>query len=404
MMNKFRLSVVCSHPIQYFAPFYRTLATDPAIDLTVFFASYIGQRRELDKEFGVPVAWSADLLSGYRHVFLPNAENIRHTGFLTVDNPRTGHALRASRPDAVLIHGYSSLTNLRALIWCRAHGVPALMISDSSTDVATGGIRHAAKKILLPLLLGQFSAMLTMSDRSEAHLARFGYPRERMFRCPPMIGEGYWRARADRARARSAMRKAWNVTEDTTVILAVTKLYRGKRVHEIVDALAMARFPDRGRDVVFVIAGDGEDRPDLERRAASAGIETRFLGFVNQDVLPNVYAGADLLVHAAELEQYGMVLLEASVVGLPLVVSDKVGGVGPTSIARPDTNASIFRCGDVEALASAISSLVLDQDHRASRSAGALKVTCDHTGAMSVAAVKAAVDLARKTPSRRSRA
>jgi glycosyltransferase involved in cell wall biosynthesis len=139
-----------------------------------------------------------------------------------------------------------------------------------------------------------------------------------------------------------------------------------------------------------VIAGDGEQRADLEAAARAAGVKADFLGFVNIDALPDFYAAADILVHAAEVEQYGMVILEAAVVGLPIIASDRIGAVGSGSIARPGVNTLVYACGDVAALRAAILDLVGDPDRRSRFARASLAVSEDHRGAASVAGLVAA--------------
>lgn len=374
-----RVAVIVSHPIQYFVPLYRGLAASAALDLTVLFASRIGLEARQDPGMGVELAWATDLLSGYDHRFLAHADRIAHAGFFAVDNPDVERQLASVNPDIVILHGYASVTNLRALAWAKLNRRPAILASDASIDAA-GRAPAAAKR----WLLARFSAFLTLGDRAEAFLAARGARRDRMFRVPAMLDDGFWRARSEREARRAAARRRLGLAPDAVVALCVGKLYAGKRVGDVIDALAGLADPP-----VLLIAGDGEARAELEARARSAGVDARFLGFVNIDALPDVYVAADLLIHAAELEQYGMVLLEAAVIGLPLVVSDRVGGIGASSIARPDENALVFPCGDVQALADAIGR-ACTSGTLARLGASSLEISEAHRGEASIAAVIAA--------------
>lgn len=372
-----RVAVVVSHPIQYFVPLYRALAASPELELTVLFASRIGLEPRQDPGMGVEVAWAVDLLSGYAHRFLGGAERIDHAGFFAVANPDVERHLAAVAPDVVILHGYASVTNLRALAWAKFNRRALILASDASVD-AGGRVPVPAKR----WLLARFSAFLTLGDRAEAFLLARGARRERMFRVPAMLDEGFWRARRDRAARRAAARSRLGLAPDAKVALCVGKLYPGKRFGDVIDALARSYRPP-----VLVVAGDGEQRRELETKASAAGLDARFLGFVNIDVLPDIYAAADVLVHAAELEQYGMVLLEAAVIGLPLVVSDRVGAVGASSIARADVNALVFPCGDVGALAEALD---IATETMTRLGAASLAISEAHRGPASVAAVIAA--------------
>ena len=122
-----RVAIVVSHPIQHFVHLYRGLAADPAIELKVFFASSLGLKPYFDRDMGVEIQWETDLLGGYVSEFLPGADDIRSVGLRAIDNPGVAAALAAFDPAVVQIHGYAQLTLLRALLWCRWRGVPALL-------------------------------------------------------------------------------------------------------------------------------------------------------------------------------------------------------------------------------------------------------------------------------------
>lgn len=389
MSDRKRLAVVVSHPIQYFAPLYRALAAEPALDLHVLFASRIGLDETFDPDMGAPVAWATDLTGGYSHEFLAEAERIDKVSFRGVDNPSVFGALRRFAPDAVILHGYAMVTMLRALAWCRAHGVKAILLSDSSSHGATAGPRRWAKMMIVPLLLRQYGAALTMSERGEQHLASLGYPADRMVRTPVMIDAGFWSARRERRQRRAEERARLGLAENAFVLLYAGKLHPRKRVFDALRALEA--LPSGAGTVTLLLAGDGVEREALRRYATERGLDVRILGFVNVDALPRLYAAADALVHPAESEQYGMVVLEAAVVGLPLILSDRVGAVGATSIAQPDVNALVYPCADVDALSRAIASLRDDPELRSRMGAASLTISADHSGPESVRAVLRAV-------------
>jgi glycosyltransferase involved in cell wall biosynthesis len=128
----------------------------------------------------------------------------------------------------------------------------------------------------------------------------------------------------------------------------------------------------------------------LHAYVANHALDVRFLGFVNIDGLPALYSAADVFVHSAEIEQYGMVVLEAAVLGLPMILSDRVGAIGPTSIARADVNALVYPFGNIDALASSMARLRDDGALRRKMADASLDISEDHRGPASVAAVVAA--------------
>ena len=74
------------------------------------------------------------------------------------------------------------------------------------------------------------------------------------------------------------------------------------------------------------IVGDGPLRGELESFVRIHSLPVRFLGFVNQNEMPAVYASADCLVLPSNGEEtWGLVVNEAFACGLPAIVSGEAG-------------------------------------------------------------------------------
>jgi glycosyltransferase involved in cell wall biosynthesis len=393
MSRNIRFTIVVSHPIQYYVPFYRALAHEPGIDLHAIYASKIGVEKMLDPDMGVEMAWRTDLLGGYSHEFLPEASAIRDSGFRSVDNPSVWSALDRGRPDIVLLHGYHQLTSLRALAWCAKRKVPALMISDSSLHIGTPAWARPLKDVIIPNIFRKFRAFLSIGDANETYLKTFGAKPEQIFRTPLMLDEGFWATRGRRAEVRKLWRAKLGLEDADLAILFTGKMIPRKRPLDLLDAIERISAGERlHRRPHLLFAGNGILLDELKRTAAARQLSASFLGFVNVDELPGLYCAADVLAHPAEIETYGVVVLEAAVLGLPLVLSHRVGAIGPTSIARPHENALVYECGDVSALASAIRRFAQEPQTLSQFSAASLALSADHDGRTSVAGALAAVE------------
>jgi glycosyltransferase involved in cell wall biosynthesis len=98
--------------------------------------------------------------------------------------------------------------------------------------------------------------------------------------------------------------------------LFVGRLERLKGVHVLLDAFSSYRELD------LLIAGDGEERADLERQAAGLD-HVRFLGHVRQEQLDGLYRHATaVVVPSIGYEVFGLVVLEAFARGTPAIVHD----------------------------------------------------------------------------------
>jgi glycosyltransferase involved in cell wall biosynthesis len=140
-----------------------------------------------------------------------------------------------------------------------------------------------------------------------------------------------------------------DVPADARVLLAVSRLVPQKGLDVAVRALARVR--ERHPDAVLVILGEGPERPRL------AGEGVHLLGRV-----PDVATWlrrAELLVHPARWEGFGLALLEAMLAGLP-VVATRVSSI-PEIVVGGETGL-LVPPDDADALAGALLRVLDDPD------------------------------------------
>ncbi len=358
-MTRSRLAIVVSHPIQHFVHLYRALAARDDLVVKVFYGSRMGLAAYHDREMAAVIKWAGDMESGYDHDFLPGAERAERGGFYSMYNRGVGAAVGAFKPDAVMLYGYVQANQLAMLAWCRWHGVPALMAGDGDNIARRGPLKARVRALVLNGLLRMVSGFLTVGDQNEAMLASLGVPRARMFRAPFPIDEAAYRAVAARRPAeRDRIRRKHGIADNAFVFLFVGKLSARKRPVDIVDAWSrMPSARDGERPVRILFCGDGPDRGLLAEAIARTRAPATLAGFINVDELPAYYCAADVLTHPSEHDPHPLICSEAACVGLPMILSDRVGAVGPTDIAREGVNALVYRCGDAAGLAAAMSKL-----------------------------------------------
>jgi phosphatidylinositol alpha-1,6-mannosyltransferase len=116
---------------------------------------------------------------------------------------------------------------------------------------------------------------------------------------------------------------------------------------------ALPRLVPRYADLVYVIAGAGNDRPRLEASARQLGIahQVLFVGLVDPRELPDYYRLADVFVMPSTQEGFGIVFLEAAASGIT-----SIGGNGDGSLDALAEGALGFTVGtdDLNELVSAI--------------------------------------------------
>ncbi|HZY98456.1 MAG TPA: glycosyltransferase [Candidatus Baltobacteraceae bacterium] len=128
-------------------------------------------------------------------------------------------------------------------------------------------------------------------------------------------------ARFGAGRRDDALRASLGAAPTDRLLLCVSRLGKEKNIEALIDALALAD----DRRLKLAIAGDGPAREELEAHAATeAGVaeQIRFLGVVDRERLPDLYASADAFVMPSTTETQGLVQAEALASGSFVIAAD----------------------------------------------------------------------------------
>jgi glycosyltransferase involved in cell wall biosynthesis len=351
MTRPVRLTAVLTHPIQYYAPWFRHIhANASELALTVVHATQPTPEQQgvgFDRAF----EWDVPLTEGYRSITVRAAkpgDQIDSSHFTGLDVPEIGRAIEATKPDVVLITGWYSVTLVRALLACRRLGVPTLYRGDSNLFSAPRGWKRPLWVVKTRILLRQFDGFLSPGARAKEYLRSFGVPEHRIFQAPHAVDNEMFAASAAPYQdpdVRAAARQRWGIDPDSFVTLFVGKLVRSKRPLNAVRAVARL-----APGATLMVVGSGPLEGEVRSEAARLGVSLKMAGFVNQSELGEPYGLADCLTLPSDFpETWGLVVNEALATGLPCVVSDAVG-CAPDLIRDGETG-YVCPLDDVDALA-----------------------------------------------------
>ncbi len=172
------------------------------------------------------------------------------------------------------------------------------------------------------------------------------------------------------------VRRRLGLPEDGPLLLTVARLQDQKGHADLIDAAAVV-LRDRP-DATFAVVGTASTaeqqayRAGLLARCDRLGLNGRvvFVGPVDHDRLAPLYRSATALVHPAWSEGYGLVLLEAMGLGLPVIAA---AASGPAEVVRDGDNGLLVPVRDPPALAAAVARVLADADLRRQLSAGGLE-------------------------------
>jgi phosphatidyl-myo-inositol dimannoside synthase len=159
---------------------------------------------------------------------------------------------------------------------------------------------------------------------------------ERVLVLPNTVGEAFTPG------DRSPLRRGWGL-QGKRVLLTVGRMdaREGYKGHDRVIA-ALPQLLAAGHDIVYIVAGEGDDRARLQNLVNVRGLaeRVRFVGVLDQAVLVDAYRMADLFVMPSGGEGFGIAFLEAMACGTPALGLAARGAVDALADGELGTMAS----------------------------------------------------------------
>ncbi|MFF9620755.1 glycosyltransferase family 4 protein [Streptomyces griseosporeus] len=248
---------------------------------------------------------------------------------------------------------------------------PALRRAGAERIVATthgheaGWAQLPAARHLLRRIGETTDTITYLGEYTRSRIATALTPRAaaRMVQLPPGVDEKTFHPASggDEVRARLGL-------TDRPVVVCVSRLVRRKGQDTLIQA--MPRILAAEPDTVLLIVGGGPYEQDLRRLARETGVAgaVRFTGAVPWSELPAHYGAGDVFAMPCrtrrgglDVEGLGIVYLEASATGLPVVAGDSGGA--PDAVLDGETG-WVVRGGSPQEAADRITTLLGDPELR----------------------------------------
>jgi phosphatidyl-myo-inositol dimannoside synthase len=291
-------------------------------------------------------------------------EVVRHPTSLMIGGPsvrrRAAELVRSRKAEAVIFGASAPLGLITPAL--RPAGVRrAIAITHgheagwAALPVARQALRQIGERTDVMTYLGEYFRVRVASALTPAAAVR-------MARLHPGVDAGTFRP--DPA-ARRLIRDRYGLGE-RPVVVCVSRLVARKGQDTLLRAwpAVLRQVPEAS----LLIVGSGPDAAKLRELAERTGVtaSVRFTGSVPQDELPAHYAAGDVFSMPCrtrrgglDVEGLGIVYLEASATGLPVVGGDSGGA--PDAIAEGETG-YVVGGRDVAALAGRLVTLLSDPD------------------------------------------
>jgi glycosyltransferase involved in cell wall biosynthesis len=317
-----RLAIVSTHPIQYYAPVFRSMAASGAVLPRVFYTwSQTAGGPVFDPGFRASFSWDVPLLEGYEYEFVPNvAKEPGSHHFWGIQNPGLIPAISRWEADAILVYGWRLRAHLDALRHFKRK-VPVLFRGDSTLLSIGGPLRTLARRACLRWVYSHVDVGIAVGQNSRDYFEWCGLHADRVAFAPHSVdtrrfadGSGRFAERAHQ------WRSELGIPEESVAILFAAKFTPGKEPLLLLDS-----FLDLVTPAHLILVGNGEMETAMRERARGHA-HVHFLPFQNQSDMPVVYRLGDVYALPSSGETWGLGLNEAMASGRALIASSRVGG------------------------------------------------------------------------------
>jgi glycosyltransferase involved in cell wall biosynthesis len=381
-----RLAIICTHPIQYYAPVFQLLAKK--VQLKVFYTVGAQSSYQYDKGFDRTIEWDLPLLVGYDYIFLKN--NAKSPGthhFRGIQNPDLIQELNNFEASGILIYGWAWQSHLKAIRFFKGK-IPIYFRGDSTLLNRSAGIKAFLRKISLTWIYKYIDIAFYVGTHNKTYYKAFGLVEKQLIFAPHAIdNHRFGTVEIDQAKK---IRKHLNIAENERIVLFAGKLIPVKNPFLLLQAFIELDLPN----VHLLFVGNGELEGSLKLRVESLGSteslpteessglsvekgesnppptpsrgghnfspkeRIHFMDFQNQTQMPAVYQACDLFCLPSKSETWGLAVNEAMAAGKPVLVSEKVGCA--IDLVTKETGA-IFKTNDLDDLKEKLIALTKDK-------------------------------------------
>ncbi len=230
---------------------------------------------------------------------------------------------RRFQPDLWLTyHTYYKAPDLLGPPSCRRLHIPYVIFQGIYSTKRRRNIKTLPGFLLNRFALTSAKMVFTNKRRDELNLKRL-LPEDRVHYVPPGLRPQEFRFSPT---ARKKLHEKLQI-QGKTVIMTAAMFRPGVKTEGIVEVInACHHLQKHGKNIALLIAGDGSNRPFLEKMAKEkVPGSVYFLGKIPRPELYRYYSGADVFAFPGINESLGMVYLEAQACRLPVVALQNWG-------------------------------------------------------------------------------
>lgn len=259
------------------------------------------------------------------------------------------------KEDYDIIHCHGARANFNAMFLKRKIKKPLITTvhSDYKLDFKDNIYKNIVFTTLNKFALNRFEYYIAISDTFKEMLVSRGFDKDKIF----TVYNGIDMEQELNYVSREEFLDRYKIKDQgQTIVGIIARLDQVKDHETFIKAASLLKEQD---DILFLIAGDGNDMKRLTSLVKDLGLKDKvyFLGFVKDQY--SFFNSIDINTLTSLSESFPYAILEGAIMK-KTIISTKVGGLG--RLIEQDRNGYLIEVGDSEELADKILTLANDKD------------------------------------------
>lgn len=372
MEDKYKLAIFELHPVHYRIPIYKKLSKHKNIDLTVYFKSDFGLKKDYNKLFNKKISWGFDL-KGINYKILEDYSLRKNTVQPKSPlNRRIFNELSKEGYDAIIVYTYATLTNKFVFLASKLTKTPIIFRDEIDFLKEPTGIKKFIRRIFFHILFRMCDSFLYSYPLNAEFYKHFGVKEEQLFFHPCAVDNGFLQKERRRLKnQKNKIKKELGIPKKNKIINFTGRIIQIKRPLDIIKAYE--RLPEKTKNKTSIIfIGEGNKKEEIKNYVKNKNLKNvLFLGFKKPKELPKYYSISDLFIVASEEDRSPKAMNEAMNFELPIITTDKVATARDMIIHGK--NGYHYNLGDVNTLSKYMQGLLTNEKLRRKMGKEALK-------------------------------
>ena len=346
------LVVVQNKETQFDAPLYALIHKSGVLPLKVIYTTPVLSGINVDDELGFSPGWDHIAKDSYPR------RSLRQSGPFAIW--QLAREIRREQPGLVVICGYFPRSQLLLAIFLRLLGQRIGLRSDNTLSHTTfHGLRGKLRRLGIGPIQRLFHTWHPVSEQAHTYIRTLSGVERPSYRFAYAVDNEWFHAQSNLSRQNRSwflFNQRW--PEDAFVVLGIMKWNHREDPLTLLHAFkVLYQSVPRAR---LVLVGDGPLREDVHEACSQFDGFIHRPGYVPYSQLPDWYGRADVFVHPAPDEPWGVSVTEALACGVPVIAAE---GVGAASEIMQSNQSVLNQCvqvvpnGDHVALAKKLASL-----------------------------------------------